>query len=77
MEFCDAWGANLIVITLDTHRLPYRLTERYGSSVRARTFWFRSSAELEHTRALRNAESIIELIRDAEPQHRSAPFLRR
>ena len=75
MDFVDTWGAGLVTVKLETRRLPYRLTERYGNCMRRRRFWSRWVADMEHNRALKNAEYLIELIRDAEPQRISEPLL--
>ncbi len=75
MVFENTWGAGLVKITLTVNTLPYRLTERYGSTVRTRRFWSRMVAELEHTRALQNADYLIAAIRDARPEHTTGPLL--
>ena len=75
MEFRDHWGVGLITVTLDTNRLPYLLTERYGNCVRHRRYWSRLDADTEHAAAVRNAQFIIDAIRDARPEHRTGSFL--
>lgn len=76
MLFEDTWGQDLIKIILDTDRLPYRLTERYGNAVRTRRFWSRLNAEHAHSAALANARDLIAAVRDARPLRRVRPMLR-